>query len=474
MGMKKRAILVVLAVLAALGAVFGPQLIPATAGSSIDATQFLSSGRLAVAIGVVFLGGFLTSLTPCVYPLIPITVSVFGARQAKSRKEAVALTSAYVAGMGVVFSALGVFAALSGKLFGATLGNSWVAAGLAVFLLILSASMFGAFDIALPSSLTTKLSSTGKGGVVGALLMGSVAGLLAAPCTGPILSSLLAWVSTTRSPALGAMLLFVYALGIGVPFFAIGVFAARLPKGGPWMEWVKSIFGIALIVLAISTLRSAFPGLRGVLEEFGTTLGVRRGLIIVALLVAGGVLLGALHRSFKQQGERLLKTVAVAALVLGFVVRSALPASTSLNAKHGTFSWAMVLKPDVKEDMTRFRTLLEEAKVSCRPVMLDFFADWCAACTELDTHTYVKSEVIGEAERFVSIKVDATEDNPEFEALFKEFGVEGLPTIAFLDGSGKLLPKPRIHGFLEAPEFVAEMQKVTSDTCEAKAEAKAL
>ena len=146
-----------------------------------------------------------------------------------------------------MFSALGVFAALSGRAFGSVLGNTWVIVGLAVFMAVLASSMFGAFELALPSSLATKLNGVGGGGIIGALLMGSVAGFLAAPCTGPVLTGVLAWVSQTRDPVLGGGLLFIYALGIGVPFFLIGVFTMRLPKSGVWMEWVKSVFGIALL-----------------------------------------------------------------------------------------------------------------------------------------------------------------------------------------------------------------------------------
>jgi thiol:disulfide interchange protein DsbD len=180
-------------------------------------------GARAPAAGtlLVFLGGFLTALTPCVYPLIPITVGIFGATKGVSRGRAVLLTSSYVVGMGVVFAVLGVVAARTGAAFGQLLGHPALAVGLAVFLLVLAASMFGAFDIALPQGLAQRLNSVGGVGPLGALLMGSVAGFLAAPCTGPVLTGLLTFVATTRNTALGAALLFVYAMGIRVPFFLI-------------------------------------------------------------------------------------------------------------------------------------------------------------------------------------------------------------------------------------------------------------
>src|SRR4051812_2417091 len=203
-----RSKLVLLAFATALGVAFVPFVLP-TGPTGIDPTQFLTGGRFFVASAVIFLGGILTSMTPCVWPLIPITVGVFGARQASSRGRAVVLTSAYVIGMGVVFATLGVVAAMAGKAFGPSLGNAYVAVGLSIFLLALAASMFGAFELALPSSLATKLNTVGGGGLLGAFLMGAVSGFLAAPCTGPVLSGVLAFVSRTQDPVLGAALLFI-------------------------------------------------------------------------------------------------------------------------------------------------------------------------------------------------------------------------------------------------------------------------
>ena len=145
-----------------------PELLPTGPSTSLDASGLLASGRFPLALGVIFLGGLLTSLTPCVYPLIPITVSVFGAKQAESRGKAILLTSAYVIGMGVVFATLGVVAALSGKVFGSVLGSNWFAWGLALFLCVLASSMFGAFEMALPSGLATKLNTVGGAGLFGA------------------------------------------------------------------------------------------------------------------------------------------------------------------------------------------------------------------------------------------------------------------------------------------------------------------
>jgi thiol:disulfide interchange protein DsbD len=506
-------------VLAAVGLAVVPAILPTGPSASLDASGLLDSGQWLFAAGTIFLGGLLTALTPCVYPLIPITVGVFGARQADSRGRAFVLTTAYVVGMGAVFSILGVVAALSGKAFGSALGNPWVVAGLAVFMMVLASSMFGAFELALPSGLALKLNNVGGGGLIGALLMGSVAGFLAAPCTGPVLTGVLAWVSKTQDPVLGAALLFTYALGIGVPFFLIGVFTVRLPKGGVWMEWVKSVFGVALLALAASYLRDAFPAVRVALEGVGVALGRVPGIALAAGLAFVGVLLGAIHLSFKEKAEWPLKAVGVTALVIAFLIRvaasgapeavrpdplladqkaqleqqiaaldQALGTETDQSKKNeiagkladarealaklargagAEFSWALVYQAETAGSTKPFEEALAKAKADCKPVMIDFFADWCAACKELDQHTYVAKDVQAESQRFVTIKVDGTNENDLTDGLYEKFGVKGLPTVAFVSPTGEVLEKPRVTGFMKPEAFLLEMQKVALATCSA-------
>jgi thiol:disulfide interchange protein DsbD len=473
----KRSTVLLLATLAGVGLVLIPSLIPTGPASALDASSLLKSGRLFVAAGVIFLGGFLTSLTPCVYPLIPITVGVFGARQAESRGRALLLTSSYVVGMGIVFSALGLFAALSGRAFGSVLGNSWVIVGLAVFMVVLATSMFGAFEMALPSGLATKLNGVGGGGVLGALLMGSVAGFLAAPCTGPVLTGVLTWVSSTRDPVLGAGLLFIYALGIGVPFFLIGVFTVRMPKSGVWMEWVKSVFGIALLALAVSYLRDGFPVIGDTVTAIASKLGRTGAIVIGGALAFVGVLIGAIHLSFKESAQWPLKAAGVAAVLVAFVVRMGAPLDvpvtpqvpdgpTATNGGGNEFVWAIEFRVDPKNaSSAALESVIERAKADCKPVLIDFFADWCAACKELDQHTYTAAEVKAEAERFVKIKVDGTEDHEVLDALYKRFGVAGLPTVAFIDPNGAVMEDPRVTGFMPPEQFVKELHKVRTTTC---------
>ncbi len=455
-----------MAALFAFGLAVLPEILPAGPTGGLDAAGFLESGRMFIAVPAIFLGGLLTSLTPCVYPLIPITVGVFGARKADTRAKATVLTSLYVVGMGLVFSALGVIAALSGKAFGSALGNPWVVSGLAVFLLVLASSMFGAFEMTLPSVLSNKLNTVGGGGYVGALLMGSVSGFLAAPCTGPVLTGVLAYVSRTQDPVVGGGLLFVYALGIGVPFFLIGVFTVRLPKGGEWMEWVKSFFGVALVSLAFGYLRDAFPGLRELFANLGAALGKPVGIAVAVAMVLVGVLLGAIHLSFKARfGEFALKFLGVTLVALAVLVRTASGEARPVIEGQHVMAWQVTFNAEATGNADPFEAAIAKAKADCKPVMIDFYADWCAACKELDSNVYTTAEVAEESLRFVNIKVDGTADHEVLDKLYKQYGVAGLPTVAFLNPMGELLSDPKVTGYLPPAKFLDEMKKVRVATC---------
>ena len=401
-------------------------------------TDALASGAFWGALGVAYLGGVLTSLTPCVYPLIPITVAVFGAREARSRLQALALTLVYIAGMAMMFSGLGYAAASSGKVFGSFLANPWMLAGLGLFFIAMAASMFGAFDIALPQGLALRLNRVGGAGWGGAFAMGLVAGVIAAPCTGPVLASLLTVVATSGQPAFGVLLLFVYALGVGLPFLLLGGFSVSLPKSGPWMEGVKSIFGIALLALALGYLKDALPGIRNAVS------GLSLPVIVGPLAAFLGILLGAVHRSFAGSvREKALKGAGVALVVLGIFVRVNLGGVTS------DIPWTSDLA-----------TALARAEAEQKPVMIDFWAEWCAACKELDRYTFTHPDVRAEAERFITVKIDGTLENEEILSLYDRYGVQGLPTVLFLDPSGKPYEDPRVTGFLDGPRFLQEMRKV--------------
>lgn len=220
----------------------------------------LSEGGLLATLATVFLAGFLASLTPCVYPLIPITISVFGARGATSRRRSFALSLTYVLGIAVTYTALGLIAASFGTVFGGIMQNAWVLAGLAAVFILLGLASLGAFELALPSELQTRLSETGGAGYGGALSMGLVAGLIAAPCVGPIVAGILVYVAQQGSLWLGGLLLFDFAMGLGVLFVVLGTFSGlihSLPKSGAWMDGVKAVFAMIFFGIALYYLQFA-------------------------------------------------------------------------------------------------------------------------------------------------------------------------------------------------------------------------
>jgi thioredoxin:protein disulfide reductase len=280
-------------------------------------------------------------------------------------------------------------------------------------------------------------------------------------------------VAKSQSTALGGALLFIYAMGIGVPFFLIGVFTVRLPRGGVWMEWVKSVLGIVLVALAISYLKDGFPAVGGVVKGLAGQLGRTPGTLIAAALAVLGVLLGAIHLSFKEGSRDFgFKAVGVLLVVVALVLRGgAMDARPSgalwvslgwaAPAQAPEFEWHAVLPSKGGSFAPEsFEEMLARARSEGRPVMIDFFAEWCAACKELDRETYPAPEVIEEAERFVNVKIDATHGDDALDALMERFGVEGLPTVAFVSSTGEILPKPRVTGFLAPRPFLEVMKTV--------------
>jgi thioredoxin:protein disulfide reductase len=433
--------------LAAFAAVaFLPDLLaagPAGGGAQDHVRKAFEAAGPALAFALAFAGGVLTSLTPCVYPLIPITVSIFGARKAGSRAEAVVLSGLYVGGIAVMYSALGVGAALTGKAFGGVLANPWVVGAVAMVFAAMAASMFGAFELSVPAGLQARLNTVGGAGRAGAFAMGLVAGVIAAPCTGPVLTAILLLIAKQGSVALGAGLMVAYALGMGLLFFLIGAFSISLPKSGAWMETVKSVFGVALLAAAAIYLKELVPGLRPLFSA------ARPAAFVAAGAAGVGVLLGALHASFHgPAGERLAKALGVL-LVVGGATYAAGAAGARERARAAEgFTW---LHSEAEA--------LALARAEGRPVIIDFWADWCVACKELDKIAWADPKVREEASRFVALKADGTESTDAFMALADKYGVVGMPTVIFIDGRGREVPE-RVIGAVEADEMLQRLSKV--------------
>jgi thiol:disulfide interchange protein DsbD len=413
------------------------------AGSSTSVfADALARGPL-FALSAAFVGGLLVSLTPCVYPMIAITVSVFGANQAKSRLQAAGLSSVFVLGIAVMFTALGVGAALSGAIFGKFLSNPYVVGGLAVLFLAMAASMFGAFEMALPSSLNNRLATVGGIGFGGAFVLGLVSALVAAPCTGPVLTGILVWIAASHQIVLGTGVMFTFACGLGVPFFLVGTFAVSLPKGGSWMLGVKWVFGVVLAVVALYFLRNVVSPLQHLARPGTAFAAVSGGLLVVAMILAW------LHVAAEKKGAKhpeRSKPMKLASIPLAIVGGFLLIAWIQL--PRAQLQW---LKSEAEGSRI--------ASTEHRPLIVDFGAEWCGACKELTAHTFADDGVRNEAGRFVAVSVDATDDDdPQVNAIKDKYKVVGLPTVVVMDSAGR--ERVRFNEFVPPDRFLQAIRAV--------------
>jgi thiol:disulfide interchange protein DsbD len=361
-----------------------------------------------------------------------------------------ALSGLYVLGIAVTYSSLGVLAALTGMAFGSVMQNPWVVGAVALVLAAMAASMFGAFELQLPSAWQARLNQVGGAGRAGAFAMGLVSGVVAAPCTGPVLAAALTFVAAKGSVLFGFAIMFTYALGLGLLFFLIGAFSLHLPKSGAWMDSVKSLFGVALLAAALVFLKDAVPGVRALFSAAGWAGFAAAG------IGAAGVLLGALHGDFHGPALRSVAKGLGVALLVGAITYAAGAAGARERARAPGLTW--------HGDEAAALAL---AQAEGRPVILDFWADWCVACRELDRLAWADPRVRAAASRFVAVKVDGTEDTPAFQALTAKYGIVGMPTVVFIDARGREVPL-RVTGAIEPAEMIDVLRRVDA-VCDAPA-----
>lgn len=421
----------------------------------------LFDGNLVWTFLAVFLAGLLTSFTPCIFPMIPITLAVLSKdAHLRTRRQSFLRSLAYVLGIAITYSILGLLAASTGALFGSAMSSPWVLGSICAVFLAMSLSLFGFYDLEAPRWLQDRMHRRGQvPGPLGAFLTGMVSGVVASPCVGPILVGILAYVAQTQDLLLGFGLLFTFALGMGQIFLLLGAFTSltkKLPRSGPWLHLTKQISGLLMLGVFYYFLSLLLP-----LRWFDGALAL--GLILL------GSLGGAFLKELPAHGvrgilARLQKGFGWSAIIFGsillaiaiFDLRPRL-STTSLSGMPGVEnSTAMSLAWQPLTDQT-LKTALEEKK----PVLIDFFAEWCAACHELDKITFVDARVAELLKKnFVLLRFDATKDSAELTRFRQRYGILGLPWVVFIDQNGKERKDLTLTEFEEPVHFSARLRRL--------------
>lgn len=480
------------------------------AENDLTLAELLTSTGLLEIVLLFFVLGLLLALTPCVLPMVPIlSVLLVGEQHHVSRARGTLLAFAYVSGMSVIYTALGVAAGLSGAGLAAWLQTPWVLALFALLLATLALSMFDVFTFQMPSSIQTKLTVKNNsilGGRVGAAaLMGALSALIVGPCVAAPLAGALLYISQTGDVLLGGSALFAMAWGMGVPLLLMGASAGKLmPRTGTWMEGVKQFFGVLLFATAWWMVTPLLPTWLQILgwailalfsavllrtfEPLGTEAGfsglLRKTLGVLLTLLCLIWLLGIASggRSLLQPLSHLARSNAMLSPVAAATTEkntglptTVAPASSSKNILLGQASdqsaptapraQAALSSNGEHPPFKRVRSVAEletELARSTRPVMLDFYADWCVSCKEMESLTFTKPNVAQRMDQLLLLQADVTANNPEDRALLKRFKLFGPPGIIFFETGGRERKDVRIVGFQDANRFAANLDRVLS------------
>jgi len=395
---------------------------------------------LGYAVIAFFLFGLALNLTPCVYPVIPITVSFFANQSREKGSRIFALALCYVVGIALVFSLLGLVSALAGKQWGFLFQNAWFVILVTVIILSMAASMFGAFEFTVPSSLMTSLGQS-RQGVIGAFIMGLTVGVVIAPCAAGIIIGLVGLVAKLGIVAKGTLLFFVMGLGLGLPYLLLAMSSGvlnRLPKSGMWMVWMRKLFGILLIGVALYLL-----------VPQGSLVHDQQGFYLGVLGIFGGLLLGFLeHEAGYGRKFKIIRGVLGCLLILAGVFL----ANRAIHSEPGVIEW-------IHYDHQAIAQFQRDNK----PVLLDFYAHWCAACKKLDKETFSDKRVAEKSRNFTMVRVDCTSPDNKTGLLIEKFAISGLPTVVFLSTKGEEVPSERIVGFLGPQEMLKKMKHLAMD-----------
>ncbi len=387
-------------------------------------------------VGLFFVGLGL-NLTPCVYPMMTVTVSVFSSQKTATRRESFLRAVVYVLGLSTTNTLLGVLSSLSGELLGSWLQHPMVLLTLAAFFVVLALSLLGVFTFQLPSAILSRLPGARHISFAGFYLSGLLAGFFAAPCLGPPLLALLVWAGTHASPLESAGMFFILSLGLGFPYLILGSFSdviTKIPRSGAWLLWFERLFGVALLGFA------AFYGVLAI-----QPLAVHW--VLPLMLAGGGIYLGFIESSavYTRSFNIFRKIAGVLAVAIAL-----------MSSFHAAPKEKVLWEPYQKSK-------LETSRLAGRPVIIDLYADWCIPCQELEHFTYTDPRVIQALQSYDRYKVDATQGtSPEADELIEKYQIEGVPTILFMDPSGKEVPSMRSVGFINPDEFLALLKRMPS------------
>ena len=406
-----------------------------------------------------FLAGLGLAFTPCVFPMIPILSGIIAGYGNLSSRKAFWLSMAYVLPMALTYAIVGVIAGLSGANLQVMFQNTWVISAFAGLFVLLALSMFGFYDLQMPVSIQSRLSEISNrqqgGSFIGAGIMGILSALIVGPCvTAPLIGALV-YIAQTRDALLGGLSLFTLGLGMGVPLLMIGTSAGRLlPRAGAWMDTTKAIFGIMMLGLAIWMLDRVVP-LELTMALTGT------------LLVVSGIYMGALEKINEEAGGwgRFWKSIGLILLFYGAMVLFGVSAGSQnlLQPLKGVFGGSSAAATLEKKELT-FQTIkgiegleqaLAAAKTQNRPVMLDFYADWCVSCKELEATTFKDEKVRDALNGVMVLQADVTANDAQDKALNARFKLFGPPQILFFNPQGQELKSVRLTGY-EAPQAFLE------------------
>lgn len=413
-------------------------------------TDKLASQGLLTNLVIFFLVGVGLAFTPCVFPMFPILSSLIAGQQNLSTKKAFSLSFVYVQGMAVTYAALGlVVASLGGQVQG-YLQHPTVLISFSILFVLLAMSMFGWYEIKLPSGMMNKLtqvSNQQKGGnYVGVFMMGVLSGLIASPCTTAPLSAALLYVAQSGDYLVGGLTLYVLSLGMGLPLLLLGTSGGKLlPKAGGWMEQVKTLFGFIMLVVPLILLERIVD-------------------IEIIWLMAGLLALATalyLHHWQSGQSQGKLKTA------LWFAATLLVVTGASLTKNYFWPTKAAVAQAEVQThgfrqvaNLSELKEEIAKASSEGRLVMVDLYADWCVACKEFEHYTFPDAKVQEQFAHFELIQIDLTESDAKTIELMEEYTVFGLPSILFFDSQGNELLEQRVTGFLNAKDFAEHLAKV--------------